>query len=435
MKRLSVLVVAVLVLVAAAARSRQQVPPSAEPGIKVEDRNPWTNLRFNNDPAEFRFAIVSDRTGGHRARIFSQAIDQINLLQPEFVLSVGDLIEGYNRSPEQLTAEWKEFQGYVNKLQMPFFYAAGNHDLANVVEDGVWKEKFGRRYYSFLYRNVLFLILCSDDPSDAGGHITDEQVAWAKKTLEENKDVRWTIVAIHKPLWAQANLPQNNWLAVEKLLADRPYTVYAGHIHHYQKYVRQGRNYYQLATTGGGSRLRGVPYGEFDQIAWVTMKKDGPVMANVLLDGIYTEDLRHPVTDETAFPLAERKPVYPVRGTVVLDGCPVPGAMVVFYQLSPAKKLVRAGDGVTEADGSFTLSTYGAFDGAPAGDYLVTVTPFDPPAGLSRAPALPAAYKSPTTSPLNAHVEAGENRLTFELKSDEKGLTPKPGAPTEEKKE
>src|SRR5262249_16238867 len=191
-------------------------------------------------------------------------------------------------------------------------------------------------------------ILCSDDPSDAGGHITDEQVAWAKKTLEENKDVRWTIVAIHKPLWAQANLAQNNWLAVEKLLTDRPYTVYAGHIHHYQKYVRQGRNYYQLATTGGGSRLRGVPYGEFDQIAWVTMKEGGPVMANVLLEGIYTEDLRRPVTDETGVPAGERKPVYPVKGTVVLDGCAVPGAMVVFYQPGPGKRPMHVGDGVTE---------------------------------------------------------------------------------------
>jgi serine/threonine-protein phosphatase CPPED1 len=145
--------------------------------------------------------------------------------------------------------------------------------------------------------------------------------------------------------------------------------------------------------------------------------------------------LRRPVSDETGVPAGERKPVYPVRGTLVLDGCPVPGAMVMFYHPGRDKKLTHVGDGVTEADGSFTLSTYGAFDGAPAGDYVVTVTPFDPPAGPSKTPTLPAAYKLPGTSPLKAHVEAGENRLTFELKSDEKGLTPKPGAPKEEKKE
>jgi hypothetical protein len=424
MKRLCVLVAALLVLVAAAAWSRQQVPLSARTAAAVEDHNPWTNLRFNNDPAEFRFAIVSDRTGGHRARIFSQAVEQLNLLQPEFVLSVGDLIEGYTKNPDVLAVQWREFQGYVSKLQMPFFYAAGNHDLANVLEDGIWRERFGRRYYSFLYRGVLFLVLCSDDPPDSGGHITDEQVAWAKKTLDENKEVRWTIVALHKPLWAQANLETNGWLAVERLLADRPYTVYAGHIHHYRKFVRQGRDYYQLATTGGGSRLRGVPYGEFDHIAWVTMKQDGPVMANVLLDGIYTEDLRRPVTDEAGSLIADRRPVYPVRGTVSLDGCPLPGAMVDFYHVGPGKKLTRLADALTEADGSFVPSTYVAYDGAPAGEYVVTVSRFQPPVGPSKTPALPSAYTLTATSPLKAMIEKGENRLTYELKSD--GKAPEP---------
>ncbi len=420
MKRIFVAGVALLVLLAAVARSRQQAAPSTEPLIKVEDRNPWTNLRFNNDPAEFRFALVSDRTGGHRARIFSQAVEQLNLLQPEFVVSVGDLIEGYTENPELLASEWKEFQGYVNKLQMPFFYAAGNHDLANLFEDGVWKARFGRRYYSFLYRNVLFLVLCSDDPPDAGGHVSDEQTAWVKKTLDENKDVRWTIVALHKPLWAQANLAGNGWLGVEKLLTDRPYTVFAGHVHRYQKFVRQGRNYYQLATTGGASHLRGVPYGEFDEVVWVTMKKEGPVLANVLLSGVYTEDLRLPVTEESGIAVTDRKKVYPVKGTVVLDGCPVPGAMLVFYHAAPDKKLVPVANGVTEPDGSFVLSTYGTFDGAPAGEYLVTVSQFQPPAGPSRAPALQAVYVKPESSPLKATVEKGETRLDFELKSDEK---------------
>ena len=31
----------------------------------------------------------------------------------------------------------------------------------------------------------------------------------------------------------------------------------------------------------GSSRMRGVPYGEFDHIVWVTMKKDGPLLANI----------------------------------------------------------------------------------------------------------------------------------------------------------
>src|SRR5471032_3218776 len=79
-------------------------------GVKTffpkEERNPVTHLRWNDDVDEFRFAIVSDRTGGHRAEIFSQAVEKLNLLQPEFVLSVGDLIEGGKKSDKVLKAEW-----------------------------------------------------------------------------------------------------------------------------------------------------------------------------------------------------------------------------------------------------------------------------------------------------------------------------------------
>jgi serine/threonine-protein phosphatase CPPED1 len=302
MKRLLLLIAAIGLATAAVTLSRSQNPPSAEPTgdfrVAVEDRNPWTHLRPNNDPAEFHFAIVSDRTGGHRARVFSQAVEQLNLLQPEFVLSVGDLIEGYSEDRAKVEDQWRELQGYVSRLQMPFFYVPGNHDVSNAFEGKLWQEKFGRRHYHFVYRDVLFLILNSEDLTGSTGGIGDEQLDYVRKTLDDNRAVRWTVVAVHRPLWTAPDLVKNGWQAVEKALAGRRYTVFAGHLHRFRKYVRQGRNYYQLATTGGGSRLRGVRYGEFDQIAWVTMKKDGPLIANILLDGVYDADMARPPSEE-----------------------------------------------------------------------------------------------------------------------------------------
>ena len=70
----------------------------------------------------------------------------------------------------------------------------------------------------------------------------------------------------------------------------RPHTVFAGHVHHYVQYDRNGMKYYHLATTGGGSRLRGMPYGEFDHVAWLTMEPEGPTVVNLLLDGIVPAD-------------------------------------------------------------------------------------------------------------------------------------------------
>ena len=85
------------------------------------DRIPVTKKSFNNDTSTFRFAIVSDRNGGNRPGIFDKAIDKLNLLQPEFVLSVGDLIDGYTKDPKVWNAEWNEFDSLVNRLEMPFY--------------------------------------------------------------------------------------------------------------------------------------------------------------------------------------------------------------------------------------------------------------------------------------------------------------------------
>jgi hypothetical protein len=410
MKRLTLGTLAATVLVVAVALSNNQKPTSIN-GLQVqmEERNPWTNLRLNNAAETFHFAVVSDRTGGHRARIFSQAIDQLNLLQPAFVISVGDLIEGYTKESAKLSGEWKEFQSFACKLQMPFFYVPGNHDVSNEYQEKDWQERFGRRYYHFVYRDVLFLMLCSEDPAPGGdtGGVSKEQIAFVEKTLKENAGVRWTIVALHRPLWTY-RAAENGWLEVEKLLAGRPYTVFAGHIHVFQKFVRQGMNYYQLATTGGASRLRGVKYGEFDHITWVTMKKDGPILANLMLDGIYTENMKQPISAEEGVAY-NRKPVHKVGGKVFYEGTPTPDARVVFH-LIQGKRTTRVADAIVEADGSFALTTYHAFDGAPAGSYAVTVTWREP--GVNGRPApnrLPEKYAKAETSELRVEVKGKTN--------------------------
>jgi 3',5'-cyclic AMP phosphodiesterase CpdA len=432
MNRLLGLGAAVAVFIAAAALSLSQssTSPSAKSGelrVEVEDRNPWTNLKLNNDSREFRFAIVSDRTGGHRAGIFTKAIERLNLMQPEFVVSVGDLIEGYTEDREKMTDQWKEFNGYIGKLQMPFFYVPGNHDISNPVMEKEWTRTLGRRYYHFVYRNVLFLMLDSEDPPEKGKdapknpvRISDEQIAYIKKTLDANKDVRWTIVALHKPLWFALETEKSRWLDIEKLLAGRDYTVFAGHVHRYLKSVRQGMNYYMLATTGGGSKLRGPRYGEFDHLTWVTVKKDGPVIANLMLDGIVSDTLQVADTDEKGVPTKNRKPVHTATVKVVYKGKPVPNAVVVFYTHdAKAKKYNRISDALTEEDGTSAMSTYTAFDGVPEGEYTVTITWQEPRFDETGKPTpnkLPAKYGKTAETPLKAVIKAGEkNVLTFEL--------------------
>jgi hypothetical protein len=63
------------------------------------------------------------------------------------------------------------------------------------------------------------------------------------------------------------------------------------------------------------------------------------------------------------------KPV-PVRGKVTLDNQPVEGATVTFLGEAPGQ---RSAAGVTQADGSFQLTTHNPNDGAFPGNYKVTI--------------------------------------------------------------
>ena len=121
-------------VMAAACSTSMAEPESSGVNIDVADGpNPWTHLRFNNHPGKFQFAILSDRHGHMRRGVFARGVEKLNLLQPEFVMSIGDLVAGYTEDRATVTAQWEELDGIVRKLEMPFFYLGGNHDLTLVL--------------------------------------------------------------------------------------------------------------------------------------------------------------------------------------------------------------------------------------------------------------------------------------------------------------
>lgn len=279
---------------------------------QAEGPNPWTNLNWNNKSENFQFVVVTDRTGGNRPGVFEQGMDKINLLQPEFVVSVGDLIQGYTDDTVELIRQWEEFDRLVDGLEMPFFYVPGNHDITNRVMEDLWAQRYGRTYYHFVYRNVLFLCLNSEEPvpgnRDPGEfyetrdfYLSEQQRSYIRETLQNHTEVRWTFLFWHKPVWLheesddanrEEEVARSGWKEVESLLKGRKHTVFAGHIHRYVHRQRNNSDYITLATTGGGSPLAGPIFGQFDHVLWVTMTDEGPVMANLMLDGIFDKDFQ-----------------------------------------------------------------------------------------------------------------------------------------------
>jgi len=88
----------------------------------IKDAKPWTSENFKNNPKNFQFAIIGDRTGGANTQgTFDMALDQLNLLQPEFVINVGDLIEGYPIDEDDLNSQWEESDKMIANCKCPSF--------------------------------------------------------------------------------------------------------------------------------------------------------------------------------------------------------------------------------------------------------------------------------------------------------------------------
>ncbi len=279
---------------------------------------PWTNENFDAGKEKFTFAVFSDLTGGERERIFQIAVAQLSLLRPEFIINVGDLIEGGTEDVGEIDGQWDSFDQRAGVAKAPVFYVGGNHDLTGTVLRKVWARRYGRTYYHFVYKDVLFLVLDTEDntpkrmqeiyearnhaievsktegweafaqteyatmPENAAGNISAEQSQYFQDVIAANPEVRWTFLFMHKAAWKREDAQY--FAAIERALSERPYTVFNGHVHAYEYELRHGRDYIRLATTGG---IQLPDLGRsMDHVTLVTVSESGTDIVNLLMNGI-----------------------------------------------------------------------------------------------------------------------------------------------------
>lgn len=99
------------------------------------------------------------------------------------------------------------------------------------------------------------------------------------------------------------------------------------------------------------------------------------------------------------------KPVYPVRGHVFVGDRPAVQAFVVFHPVNDDDPQATRPYGHVGADGAFTLTTYDPGDGAPAGEYVVTVVWLAATGGEDRPDRLKGRYRDPKTCTLRASIQ------------------------------
>ena len=279
------------------------LPRAADASRFHTNRPGALDLPLPEEQDAFTFVVYGDRTGGpdEGVAVLADAVRDTNLLEPDLVMTVGDLVQGYNE-PDQWMRQMREFKGVMNTLVSPWFPVAGNHDIywrdrgepGPAIPPGQheanYEMHFGPLWYAFEHKNSLFVVLYSDEGNPETGEkaiskpesqrMSPEQLQWLQQTLADHKDSEHVFLFLHHPRWITGRYG-DDWEKVHKALveAGNVTAVFAGHIHR-MRYdgPRDGIEYVTLATVGGHNAMTVPEAGMLHQYHVVTVRKDRVAM-------------------------------------------------------------------------------------------------------------------------------------------------------------
>ncbi|MBN2697853.1 MAG: metallophosphoesterase [Bacteroidales bacterium] len=170
---------------------------------------------------DFTFAFLTDiHLQPERGAIegFQMAIDCVNTLKPDFVITGGDLVmDAMGVTHERADSLYDLYETMMKKFSMPVYNAIGNHELYGIDKrtgtnpehpdygEKMFENRFGKRYYSFDHKGWHFMILdgIEEGTGEWGnyiGMVDSVQLEWIKEDLSATDTVTPIAVCIHIPL-------------------------------------------------------------------------------------------------------------------------------------------------------------------------------------------------------------------------------------------
>ena len=239
---------------------------------------------------DFRFVVIGD-THSSTAQV-EKEIRAINLLAPDLVLHVGDLIHGHD------PAEWEESDRLLGLFDMPALTVLGNHDVTEFSPRSLYEKRYGPTYFSVDYEGVHFVGLDSEmvgRNGEAANRIEGEQLKWLEADLAANDKARLKFVFLHKPFWTPVGEIDevDHWFKVVHpvLAQNRVNAVVAGHWHKYLKFRPTDGVHYYISGTGAKFVGDDPAQGSFFHFCLVTIRGSDWQLAVVKPEGIESDEV------------------------------------------------------------------------------------------------------------------------------------------------
>jgi 3',5'-cyclic AMP phosphodiesterase CpdA len=201
-----------------------------------------------------RFVILGDRTGSVQPGVYEQVWREIAAQKPEFVVTVGDLIEGLvdKSAPEQ----WDEVERlHKPYASIPLYLTPGNHDIWSEVSEQIFRKRTGRPpHYSFDRGAAHFTVL-DNSRSDT---FTDSELAFLEADLKANASRPVKFVVMHRPSWIVNVALRNTAFPLHRIAKQYGVkAILAGHIHQLLRFELDGVEYVSFQSAGGHLRASG----------------------------------------------------------------------------------------------------------------------------------------------------------------------------------
>lgn len=298
--------------------------------------------------------------------VLQRGVSELSRQDVDVVLHVGDLLES-SRSPQEIRTLFNQATGILDRLPVPWFLTAGDHDVNPPVfqqdssdrsREQLFQDLYGARvpavrshpYYSFDVGSYHFIALYShealhSDPRFGNiflAQVYDDQFAFLKRDLDDHRHAKGIIVFVHQALWYHVG----GWQRVHELLRQYPViAVISGHHHYDQDYgTLDGIRYITVGATGGftkhGSRNAGdvqhvsvlnISGSKVNQVKLISLSDNQPLTLTPRVDMDRVQALD--VQLGNFFDFAQRNPVFVKNGQLVKSCTTLVPATVQISQI------------------------------------------------------------------------------------------------------